>query len=72
MSALSRHNMPFNLYRECDRSVKLTAASGVAACSIGGQTIHSFAGISDGRVGLDRTCIESILSGQVEKLEDIR
>ena len=47
-----------------------TGASGVAACTINGRTIHSFAGIKDGRCGTHRPSLESMLSA--ERAADIR
>lgn len=51
--------------------VAYTAASGIAACNISGQTLHSFGGIVDGRYG-DRLALEAMLHCRPEKLQQIR
>ncbi|PAA64715.1 hypothetical protein BOX15_Mlig016105g4 [Macrostomum lignano] len=43
-----------------DRTV-VSASTGVAACQIGGQTLHSFAGVGDGSGGIER-CVSRAAS----------
>lgn len=45
-------------YREENRpdAVVVTAPTGIAACNIGGVTLHSFAGIGQGREPADKLC----------------
>ena len=54
------------------KCVKLTAASGGAVCNVGGTTLHSFAGLQDGRCETDQTALESLLSLNPQTAQEIR
>lgn len=52
-SFLLRHGVQQLKAIHGDKHVFVTASTGVAACNIGGTTLHSFAGVGIGDVGLD-------------------
>ena len=50
----------------------LLPASGFAVCNVGGTTLHSFAGLQDGRCETDQTALESLLSLNPQTAQEIR
>ena len=55
------------------KNISYCASSGIAACNISGQTLHSFGGILQGRYGLlTGSGLELALTKDVKRLQEIR